>query len=97
MTQHNTEQLLKRIEELEAIIKPIIGSSKYIFSKDIRIWDGANIIVAPGTGTRIGTAGGASGQKIGFFNAPPVVQQTGVAVSAAGIHAALVNLGLITA
>ena len=97
MTQHSEIELKKRIEELEAIIRPIIGSSKYVFSKDIRIWDGANIILAPGTGTKIGTIGGASGQKIGFFNAPPVVQQTGVAVSAVGIHAALVNLGLITA
>ena len=35
--------------------------------------------------------------SIGFYGAAPVAQQTGVAVSAAGIHAALVNLGLITA
>ena len=36
-------------------------------------------------------------KKIGFYAAPPVAQQTGVAVSDAAIHAALVNLGLITA
>lgn len=36
-------------------------------------------------------------QKLGFFDAPPVVQPTGVPVTAAGIHAALVALGLITA
>ena len=34
---------------------------------------------------------------VGFYGATPVAQQTGVAVDAAGIHAALVNLGLITA
>ena len=39
--------------------------------------------------------GGAG--KIGFYGATPVVLQTGVLVTAAGIHAALVNLGLITA
>ena len=33
----------------------------------------------------------------GFFGATPVAQQTSVAVTAAAIHAALVNLGLITA
>jgi hypothetical protein len=38
-----------------------------------------------------------SAGTMGFFGATPVTQQTGVAVSAAGIHAALVNLGLITA
>lgn len=37
------------------------------------------------------------GTNVGFYGTAPVAQQTGVAVSAAGIHAALVNLGLITA
>lgn len=35
--------------------------------------------------------------NVGFYGTAPIAQQTGVAVSAAGIHAALVNLGLITA
>ncbi len=35
--------------------------------------------------------------RIGFYDHAPIAQQTGVAVSAAGIHAALVALGLITA
>jgi len=34
---------------------------------------------------------------LGFYRHAPVAQQTGVAVTAAAIHAALVNLGLITA
>jgi hypothetical protein len=34
--------------------------------------------------------------KVGFYSTPPVVQPTGVAVTAAAIHAALVALGLIT-
>ena len=38
-----------------------------------------------------------NGTGIGFFSATPAAQPTGVAVSAAGIHAALVTLGLITA
>jgi len=37
------------------------------------------------------------GNKLSFYNTAPIAQQTGVAVSAAGIHAALVSLGLITA
>lgn len=49
--------------------------------------------------------GGAFGTKIanspsetvGFYGTTGVAQQTGVAVSAAAIHAALVALGLITA
>lgn len=34
---------------------------------------------------------------VGFYGTAPVAQQTGVAVTAAAIHAALVTLGLITA
>lgn len=37
------------------------------------------------------------GAGVGFYGTAPVAQQTGVAVSDAAIHAALVNLGLITA
>tara|TARA_Y100000310_G_scaffold8860_1_gene9384 strand:- start:1241 stop:1927 length:687 start_codon:yes stop_codon:yes gene_type:complete len=39
----------------------------------------------------------SSANGLGFYNATPVAKQTGVAVSAAGIHTALVNLGLISA
>jgi hypothetical protein len=39
---------------------------------------------------------GTSATEIGFFNAVPVAQPTAVPVTAAGIHAALVSLGLIT-
>jgi hypothetical protein len=35
--------------------------------------------------------------SLGFYGAAPVAQPTGVAVTAAAIHAALVSLGLITA
>lgn len=49
--------------------------------------DGANIAVGTTTGTKIGTA---TNQKIGFFNATPVVQQSGDIVTA------LINLGLIS-
>ena len=34
---------------------------------------------------------------VGFYGTTPVVKPTSVAVSAAGIHAALVTLGLIAA
>ena len=51
------------------------------------------------------TGGNASGVKVGenatqtlgFYGATGVAKQTGVPVTAAGIHAALVALGLISA
>lgn len=45
------------------------------------------------TGVRVGGAG----LNVGFYGTTPIALQTGVAVTAAGIHAALVALGLITA
>jgi hypothetical protein len=62
--------------------------------------DAGNIILGTATGTKIGTA---TNQKIGFFNAAPVVQQTlAAAASDAGttqtlansLRTALINLGL---
>jgi hypothetical protein len=65
-----------------------------IFSVDQTVAEGSDLVLGTTTGTKIGTGGT---QKLGFYGATPVVQQTGVAVSDAAIHAALVNLGLITA
>lgn len=66
---------------------------------EITMLDGANIIVDTTTGTKIGTA---TNQKLGFFNATPVVQQPYTAVSdpptqteVTAIRDALVNLGLM--
>lgn len=39
----------------------------------------------------------ANGTSLGFYGTTGIIQQTGVSVTAAGIHAALVNLGLFTA
>ncbi len=40
--------------------------------------------------------GGTSAVQLGFYGTAPISKQTGVALSTAGIHAALVNLGLIS-
>lgn len=56
--------------------------------------DAKNIAFDTTTGTKIGTA---TNQKLAFYNSTPIVKQAGVAVTEAGIHAALVNLGLIAA
>lgn len=92
--QEQITQLEQEIQYLKNIVSLLIKSDKYQFSKHINIADGANISVSSGTGTKIGTT--TSG-KLAFYGATPLAQQTGVAVTAVGIHAALVNLGLITA
>lgn len=87
----------QRIEQLEARLAAIEKSDRYTFQKTVQLSDGRALVVGRTTGTKIASEGGANGQKLGFFGVTPVTQQTGVAVSAAGIHAALVSLGLITA
>ncbi len=50
------------------------------------------------TGGQFGTiVAGSASETLGFYGITGVALQTGVAVSAAGVHAALVALGLITA
>ena len=44
----------------------------------------------------VAMVGDAAG-SVGFYGTTPIAKQTGVAVSAAGVHAALVALGLIAA
>lgn len=64
---------------------------------------GSTVLMAESGGDHIMSVGatgieiGASGSSVGFYNATPVAKQTGVAVTAGAIHAALVNLGLISA
>lgn len=60
---------------------------------------GSRLILQAGNdaGAIIIGGGTAAAQRIGFFNTTPAARPTGVAVTAAGIHAALVTLGLITA
>ena len=50
------------------------SGEKIVFGKDLDISGDHDFIIGTGTGTKIGTA---TGQKIGFFNATPVVQQSG--------------------
>lgn len=70
------------------------GTSQSYFGGNVVMAEGANIKLGTTTGTKIGT--GAT-EKLGFYGATPIVKQTGVAVTAEGIHAALVTLGLIAA
>ena len=50
------------------------SGEKIVFGKDLDVSGDHDFIIGTGTGTKIGTA---TGQKIGFFNATPVVQQSG--------------------
>lgn len=56
-----------------------------------------NLVTDTVTGTKIGTVGGAAGQKLGFFAATPIVQPllaTGAAHTVDDVITVLQNLGL---
>lgn len=64
---------------------------------DIGLPGAGNLVLDTSTGTKIGTAGGAAGQKLGFFNATPVVQQllaTGAGHTVDDVITVLQTLGL---
>lgn len=57
---------------------------------------GGVTVWAPANGS-VPTIECAADNKLGFYGQTPVAKQTGVAVNLAAVHAALVNLGLISA
>ena len=56
--------------------------------------NGGGVKLTNASGANFGIA--TNGTTLGFYDKTPITKQTGVAVTASGIHAALVNLGLIT-
>lgn len=72
----------------------LVKSDRFFFERHLNFADGRDVQVGKGTGTTFATE---ATQKMGFYGAAPVAQQTGVAVTAGGVHAALVALGFITA
>ena len=72
MDEEKVRQIIK--EELANFI----GSDRYTFQKNIQIFDARNIQVGKGIGTKIGTEGGSSGQKIGLWGTTPVTQPSAI-------------------
>lgn len=66
------EQIKERLEKIENLLASLSYSDRFIFQKHLQLMEGRNISTGTGTGTKIGTA---TTNKIGFFNALPVVQQ----------------------
>jgi hypothetical protein len=54
----------------------LTGNGNLTLVGDLTMADAKNIILATGTGTKIGTAAGAGGQKLSFWNKTPIVQPT---------------------
>ena len=79
LDQEEQAQVKKIIEDT---LSGFLGSEKYLFQKNIQIFDARNIQLGRTNGTKLGTEGGATGQKIGFWGTLPVVQPSAISVSA---------------
>jgi hypothetical protein len=73
------QQLKDRVNLLENIIFAFAKSDNYYFSKHFVMGEGMIIKTGTGTGLKIG---GATTQKLGFYNVTPVVQHSSTGVSA---------------
>lgn len=68
-----------------------------IQNNSVVLRDPMDLVLGTTTGTKIGTVGGAAGQKLSFWNATPIVQPllaTGAGATADNIITVLQNLGL---
>lgn len=70
------ELLQRRVEYLENVISKLVASDRYTIQRTLQLFDGRNIQLAGGTGTKIGTE---TTQKLGFFGETPVSQQSSIA------------------
>jgi len=84
-----------------ATIKEITAGNLSIggdfYTNNINIFDGKNIILNTTTGTKIGTVGGSSGQKLAVLGATPIVQQllpTGAGKTVDDVITVLQNFGI---
>lgn len=74
----NQESLIALLQELNERVKILESmnmktfTDRIVFQKKLQMFDAQDMIFGSNKGTRIGTA---ITQKIGFFNATPVVQQ----------------------
>ena len=85
--QTEIKKLKERVELLENVIADLSYSDRFIFKKHIQFLGGRNIQFDTTNGTKIGTA---TTQKVGFYNATPVVQPSGasqVILSLSGTYA----------
>lgn len=69
------EQVKERVKSLEGIISQLVFSDRYVVSRTLQLQDGRNVQLGKGAGTKMGTE---TTQKLGFFNATPVVRRSAI-------------------
>ena len=78
--EQEIRELKEEVGVLKNLVFALIKNDKYYFGKHIVLANGANISFSSGTGTKIG----ATGDKIGFLGATPVIRQADISDPAGG-------------
>jgi len=78
MEEEQIRQIIR--EELSGLL----GTDRYMFQRHLQVFDGRNIHFGTSTGTKIGTE---STQKLAFYGATPIIQQTTTSQTAAAFSA----------
>lgn len=80
-TDQRIQALEHQVRLLQNTINAFVFSSTYRFQRSLIIADGRSIQLGTDKGTMIGTT---STQKLGFFGATPVAQQSTIAAPSGG-------------
>lgn len=79
------EEDIKQIREvIKEELSDMFGIDRIIFNKNIQVLDARNFQFGRTSGTKIGTEGGSSGQKIGLWGTTPVTQPSAIADPSGG-------------
>ena len=78
-------QFEQRLSQVEGLLNQLIRSDRMTFYKHLQILDGRNIQLGQGIGTKIGIA---ITDKLGFYNATPIIQMSSASQAAVATTAA---------
>ncbi len=90
------QELEFKINQLERRINAFDLPDKYLFKKDIEMFNGKNMRFSNNTTNGQGTQIGGLNGQLSFYDANPLPKQTGVTSSGVDLQNALINLGLIS-
>ena len=98
------ESLKREVETLKQIVNFFVLQDRYIFKRNIELFNGQNMVVGASIGTKIGTA---TTQKLSVYGVTPVVQASAISAPSGGatvdaeartainsIRTALTNFGM---
>lgn len=80
MTPEQAQQLIARLDKLEQTVNFLVLPNRYLFKRNIELFNGINFIFGVTTGTKLGTS---AAQKFGMYGATPKVQAAAISAPTA--------------